>query len=251
MAETPNHEPYLKDWNVKEGIAYVRERENNLLNLRYQLAFVVMTIIIGVWTILVGFISQIIKPGLTIDITFFFVFALLLSIGIIVFWRIFTHIINWESLRLGISRTISLNELGLIDIYASDNFTIERELNLTQYPKYPKSDSPHSDNTLLENYQFKKKLSIMKDVCFLTSDSGIKLFDIIAEIIVLILLEILVVLETFKIVNLRPDFPPTSDPIRIFIAILLIILAYGFHKEIVPYIKEIWIKRRKWNWNNL
>jgi hypothetical protein len=222
MEDNPNGDEMepLQIWEAKTHIDYIRDRENNLLTLRYQLAFVILSMIVGIWTILVGFTSQIIEKNGRTDITFIFYFGLFTTISLIIGWRIITHFISFESNGLQVARLKRLSDLKLIDKDNGHFILVEEKLKLKEYGGYCVSESILS---------FSQKLSIIEKLQNWIPDSGIFLFDIIAAICLWILLIIGLIYNKWEIANLAPVPTPNLNEWTFLLIILSCLFGLGIY----------------------
>jgi hypothetical protein len=146
-----------KEWATQNMIENALDRGNILLQLRYQLAFGIMVLIAGVWTILVPYYA---------DKTFNFIFlGWMISTILIIGWRVFTHFIFFEENAIGISILYGLNDLGLVDTENPRLRDIEKQFKLKENKDYQSFDT------------IKEKLAVITKLQYHLPESGLNIFD--------------------------------------------------------------------------
>jgi hypothetical protein len=163
----------IRDWQHKQMLITIRDRDNLLQTLKYQSAFAVFAGIVGIWTI---FSQDNISSQLKVSSG---CLVYLLTLATVTGWRAFTHIINRELSSLYITRlacefhlkilppkyqinTIN-TESGTISVFP---FTVEK-LNLNKVEEFKK----------LTVFQ---QIAVMKKLHKHLLDDGIEYFDLIS-----------------------------------------------------------------------
>jgi hypothetical protein len=156
-------EETIEDWNNKLTITHSLERSDVLLQLRYQLAFGIMVLIAGVWTVL----GPLALTGE--NNKYYILLGSAISFLLIGAWRFFTHIIFEEELAWFITSLWARAHLGLItntNANLNDKFNnIENFFGLKNDPRY------RAFSTL------RPKLIVMKNLQYHIPEWGILRFD--------------------------------------------------------------------------
>lgn len=225
----PEDKKDLEIWEAKTHIGYIQDRENYLLNLRYQLAFVTITIIVGIWTIIVGFISQISKDPKSTNITFLVNFGLIITIFIILIWRLFTRIISSEAIKLDVARLHRLNDLTLID---------EKNIHFKYIENSLKLKGDYTNGPSDAQQRLRKKLTIIEKLSLLIPDSGIVMFDKFSAVFVWILIVILLSVN-WTFVNFSPKWNVEFPTDHIYYIIMIPVLALEVYYVGIPIYRRL------------
>lgn len=145
-----------KKWYYQNKIQYTQDRASVLLTLRYQSAFIIITILIGIWTVLGAIASQTIKENThNPDFTVFILWGCILSVIILTIWRIIVHYITMEENSYLISQVRYEQKIGIFEEKEGDLYNqIKVTLNLGASNKFKNLCPDHKIDVmdLLQEY---------------------------------------------------------------------------------------------------
>ena len=142
------------EWLHRNNIEFINSKITTLLQLRYQLAFVIISVIAVIWTILGGVYSQRIEDSTISNDIFTFIFlGTILTIVVVTIWRFFTHFISEEERTTLITSYFSMYKLkNLKDFYALEENCLREDTQPTHLEKALKLDEIHEYQEHLNSF---------------------------------------------------------------------------------------------------